>query len=270
MLKFNPGNTTGTLVSPLNLISASGVAIDNSSNLYVANIFPATNATELSSYLQKESTAGVAAGAPFPIISPCTYEMQYLTLDGSYNIWTSNQYQGNSPNFICRYSSSGTLQYSFAYPGAAFPLSYGLAIDAGGNAWFSDKDNNAVYKIAAGTSTLGNTACNAAAGCTQAAGGTIATPFSAAVDGANNVWFSNSVSGSLVSFGNNAVALTPTYLGGVSGYTPNVLSLMVDQSGSVWGNSYTANTLVQYIGLAAPTAQPLSYARANNKLGARP
>ena len=70
-------------------------------------------------------------------------------------------------------------------------------------------------------------------------------------------------------FSNSAVAITPTYLSG-TGYGTNYLFLQVDQSGSLWGTSYTTASMVQYIGLATPAAQPLSYARANSKLGAKP
>jgi len=91
------------------------------------------------------------------------------------------------------------------------------------------------------------------------------------VDGANNVWITNSGTSpaSVTEFSNSAVAITPTFLSG-TGYGTNYLSLQVDQSGSLWGTSYTTNSMVQYIGVATPAAMPLSYARANSKLGAKP
>jgi streptogramin lyase len=280
MLKFTPGNTTGTLVTALNTVSGSGVTLDNSGNLFIANAIPAAEAT---SYIQKESIAGVAAGGNFPLITSsaaasCTYEVQYVLADASGNIWSNNQGNAAPANAICRYSNAGVLQYEWQFPTtSSFPLSYGLAVDNGGNVWFSDKDNNAVFKIAAGstgTYTAANTGVSCATtgtGCTQATGGTVATPFSVAVDGNNTVWVSDSNLGGLVQFANSGTAITPSYLAGTSGYLTNVLSLQADQSGSMWGNSYTsARQLVQYIGIAAPTTMPLSYARANSKLGAKP
>ena len=65
------------------------------------------------------------------------------------------------------------------------------------------------------------------------------------------------------------MAITPTFLSG-TGYGNDYLYLIVDQTGSVWGASYIGSNIVQYIGIATPTAQPLSYARANGLLGARP
>jgi len=280
MLKFTPGTFTGTLVTASNNTNAAGVAMDGAgSNLYVA----APNATtESLSQLTKESVAGVAAGGNFPVSgNACLYQIQYVILDTSNNIWTNNEYQNN--NHVCRYNSAGTLQYSLNLPGYNFPLSYGGAVDANGNFWFSEKDNSAVYKIsgtatgtyapANGAYTAGNpNGCIAGSGCTQATGGTINTPFAAAVDGANNVWITNSGTSpaSVTEInGSTAVAITPTFLSG-TGYGVNYLSLQVDQSGSLWGTSYTTNSMVQYIGVATPAAMPLSYARANSKLGAKP
>jgi hypothetical protein len=270
MLKFTPGTFTGTLVTNGNNANAAGVVIDGAgANLYVA----APNATtETSSQLTKESIAGAAAGGNFPVNNPCVYQVQYVILDTSNNVWTNNEWTHN--NYICRYTSAGALSYSLLIPGSNFPLSYGGAVDAGGNFWFSEKDNSVVYKIAAGTTgayTGSAAGCPTGAGCTVATGGTINTPFAAAVDGANNVWITNSGTSpaSVTEFSNSAVAITPTFLSG-TGYGNNYLSLQVDQSGSLWGTSYTTNSVVQYIGLATPAAMPLSYARANNKLGAKP
>jgi hypothetical protein len=268
MLVFAPGTSTGTLVSASNTANGAQVSVDGSGNLYIAN---PVSGSETTSYLAKETTAGVVAASPFPLTgNACLYQVQYLVLDGSGNIWTNNQYTVN--NMICRYSSAGALQYSLTIPGSNFPLSYGIAMDAGYNAWFSEKDNSKLYKITNGTATTGNTICNAAAGCTAATGGTLNAPFAVAVDGANTIWTANSGSTppSIVQFSNAAAAITPTFLSG-TGYGNNYLFMQVDQSGSVWGmnNSYPPQ-LVEYIGVATPTAQPLSYARANSKIGTKP
>jgi len=272
MLKFIPGTFAGTLVTASNNTNASQVAIDNSGNLYVANtqanLIAGESGHETTAFVSKETTAGVAAGGNFPLTgNACLYQVQYVTLDGSNNIWTNNQYQNN--NHICRYTSAGALSYSLNIPGSNFPLSYGGAVDAGGNFWFSEKDNSVLYKIASGTTGTYNGVCTT--GCTQATGGTINTPFATAVDGANNVWITNSGTSpaSIVEFNNSGVAITPTFLSG-TGYGTYYLFLQVDQSGSLWGTSYTTNSMVKYIGVATPAAMPLSYARANSKLGAKP
>jgi len=268
MLKFTPGTFTGTLVTSSNNANAANVAIDGAgANLYVA----APNATtEANSQLTKESIAGVAAGGNFPVSgNACIYQIQYVVLDTSNNIWTNNQYSNN--NHVCRYTSAGVLSYSLDLPGSNFPLSYGGAVDAGGNFWFSEKDNSAVYKIASATTGTYSGVCTT--GCTKATGGTINTPFATAVDGANDVWITNAGTSppSVTEFSNSAVAITPTFLSG-TGYGTNsqYLSLQVDQSGSLWGTSWTTNAMVQFIGVATPAAMPLSYARANSKLGAKP
>jgi hypothetical protein len=49
---------------------------------------------------------------------------------------------------------------------------------------------------------------------------------------------------------------------------------VIDPSGNIWmeqDSFQQAQTrVIEYIGLAAPTTMPLSYAKANNKLGQRP
>jgi len=273
MLKFIPGTLTGTLVTASNNTNASMVAIDGAgNNLYVANteanLLAGSVSNETASFLSKESVTGVAAGGNFPITgSTCTNQIQYVILDASNNVWTNNQFSNN--NHICRYDSSGNLAYALDIPGSTFPLSYGGAVDAGGNFWFSEKDNSALYKIAAGTTGTYSGVCTT--GCTQATGGTISTPFAAAVDGANNVWITNSGTSpaSIVEFNNSAVAITPSYLSG-TGYGNDYLYLQVDQAGNLWGASYIGTNIVEYVGVATPAAMPLSYARANGKLGAKP
>ncbi len=276
-IKFTPGTATGTLIGTVSA-NANQMVADNLGNLYIANSLPAA---ETLSYVAKESDAGVLGGLPFPLTGPCEYENQYVMLDAGNNLWTNNQYTGASANFICRYNTAGTLVYQLAIPGVAFPLSYGIEIDAGGNAWFPEKDNSKLFKIAAGTTgtytpAVGASTCPAGAGCTIATGGTLATPFGVAVDGANDVWTSNSATAvgsttysSIVPFSNAAAALTPTYLIG-TGYGQNLLFLQTDISGNLWAASYSGNQIVDFVGVSTPTVQPLSLARSNNKLGATP
>lgn len=276
-IKFTPGTATGTLIGTVSA-NANQMVADDLGNLYIANSIPAAQTL---SYVAKESTAGVLGGPPFPLTGPCEYEVQYVMLDASNNVWTNNQFEGSTANFICEYNSAGTLVYQLAIPGVAFPLSYGIEIDAGGNAWFPEKDNSKLFKIAAGTTgsytpTPFTSTCPAGAGCTIATGGTLATPFGVAVDGANDVWTSNSGTAlggttysSIVPFSNAAAALTPTYLIG-TGYGQNLLFLQTDISGNLWAASYAGNQIVNFVGVSTPTVQPLSLARHTNKLGATP
>jgi hypothetical protein len=278
-IKFPSGSTTGTLIGGSNTANAAQMTVDGSGNLYIANGYTSSYTTYyVTSSLYKESTAGVAAGGNFPIgpgapnatqntVQSCIPGIEYLALDSSNNLWTVTPNNSLNPYAtVCRFDSSGNLQYSFSVtPGSTTGLPHQIAVDNGNNAWFAEKDLSNVYKIASGSTTANS-------GTTTASGGSLSLPKGIAIDGANTVWVSNTgySSGNLVHYSDAAAALNATYLGG-SGYGgASYLYLAADQSGSVWAVDNSDGILVQYVGIGTPVAQPFSAARAGVGLGARP
>ena len=161
------------------------MAADASGNLYIANwavgntnlnlnYYSITaNNTTLNSALVKESTAGTAAGGNFPIgpgtqlaavnngtqntAAGCIPAVSYLALDSSNNIWTSNVNNTFSPYAaVCRFDSSGNFKYSFSITDSATALPHQIAVDNSNNAWVAEKNQNYLYKIAAGSTTAGS------------------------------------------------------------------------------------------------------------------
>jgi hypothetical protein len=293
-VKFTPGTPVGTVFGTANSANGGQMAVDSSDNLYIANWAVGNADANLNYYtllgnnplansdLVKESAAGTAAGGNFPIgpgnqlaavangtqntAAGCIPAVSYLALDASNNIWTSNVNNTFSPYAaVCRFDSAGNFKYSFSITDNSTALPHQIAVDNGNNAWFGEKNQNFVYKIAAGSTTAGS-------GTTLATGGSLAGPKGVAIDGANTVWVSNTgySTGNLVHYTNAAAAISPTYYGG-TGYGGNsYLYLSVDQSGNVWAVDNSDGILVQYIGIGTPTAQPFSKARATTGLGARP
>jgi hypothetical protein len=122
------------------------------------------------------------------------------------------------------------------------------------------------------------------------------TPTGVAIDGNNNLWYSNLGSNSVSVYTNPGIPIIPslgstaatrispagTTQGGVpgtGGYTAGgTLSgpagIAIDPSGDVWvintGSSGVGYSVTELIGVAAPTYAPLSSAQAANKLGAKP
>ncbi len=290
VIKFTPGNLTGTLIGASNTALGGQIVVDGSDNLYIADFdnpnglgagyYQAVSGVNLplaNSNLVKESSTGTAAGGNFPVgpgvanaaqntAQSCIPAVSSLALDSSNNIWTSNVNNTLNPGAtICRFSSAGVFQYSFSVtPGSNLGLPHAIAVDSGNNAWFAEKDQGFVYKIAAG-STVSNS------GTTLASGGSLSAPKGVAVDGANSVWVSNTgtAPGTLVQYSNAATAITPTYLTGTGYGGSGYLYLSVDQAGNVWAVDSGGN-LVQYIGIGSPTAQPFSVARAGVGLGSKP
>ncbi len=289
-VEFVPGTPTGTLIGASNSANGGQIAVDGSGNLYIADDavtggsfanyyeLSGNNYPLLNSDLVKESEAGTAAGGNFPVgpgapnaaqnsAQGCIPAVSYLALDSSNNIWTSTPNNSLPPYAaVCRFDSAGNLQYSFAVtPNSNVGLPHQIAVDNGNNAWFAEKDQSFLYKIAAG-STGSNS------GTSTASGGSLAAPKGVAIDGANTVWVSNTgySNGNLVHYTNAATAISPTYYGG-TGYGGNsYLYLSVDQSGNVWAVDNSDGILVQYIGIGTPVAQPFSAARAGVGLGAKP
>jgi hypothetical protein len=297
-VKFTPGTAAGTLFGSANTTNGGQMAADASGNLYIANWAVGNtnlnlnyysiiaNNTTLNSALVKESTAGTAAGGNFPIgpgtqlaavnngtqntAAGCIPAVSYLALDSSNNIWTSNVNNTYSPYAaVCRFDSSGNFKYSFSITDSATALPHQIAVDSGNNAWVAEKNQNYVYKIAAGSTTAGSGVTTVNSSTTT---GTLSAPKGVAIDGANSVWVSNTgtTTGSLLHYTNAAVGITPTYNIG-TGYGGNsYLYLSVDQSGNVWAVDNSDGILVEYIGIGSPTAQPFSKARATTGLGAKP
>ena len=96
-----------------------------------------------------------------------------------------------------------------------------------------------------------------------------------AIDGANNIWLSNtpfffgsstiSNVGALSEFNNQGTAISPA-----TGYSVGrgSLSLAIDSSGNVWWPG--VGTLSKCVGVAAPVVTPIAVATQRNKLGQMP
>jgi hypothetical protein len=159
-----------------------------------------------------------------------------LAVDAEGNIWTANSISAN----VSKFSSLGAL----LSPSTGFTVSpesaslIRIAIDSSGNAWVVngglDADSYNVFELSpSGTPLSGDNGFS---------GGGLNTPTAIAIDGADNVWVTNSAaigygSGSLVSsvteFSNSGTPLSPA--GGFLGAgMSNATSIAIDNSENVW------------------------------------
>ena len=94
--------------------------------------------------------------------------------------------------------------------------------------------------------------------------GGVAYPAGMAIDGAQDVWVANYRGQSISKLaGTSNTAAVGTALSPSTGYgrDANLLlpfSVGIDFSGDVWVSNYSPGNLVEFIGLAAPTATPAS------------
>jgi hypothetical protein len=282
-MKFVPGTATGTLVGGTASTGASQIAIDSAGSpgpyLYIANNNGAGSGNPFVTTQQltkiSSTTGAVQAGFPITVTSvtantagSCVWDMAYLTLDASNNIWTVSQNNTFSPEAeICRFTSAGVLQYALQVtPYSVTGLPHSVAIDAGGNAWFAEKDTPYVGKITAGLNATNNTG-QTISSTTYAAN--LSSPRGVMIDGANTVWVSNNGNGSITQFSTADTALSPTYYTSAGSGQTDYAQIDVDISGNVWAVEGSGQ-LIEYVGAGTPTVQPLSLARSTGKLGAKP
>ena len=102
-------------------------------------------------------------------------------------------------------------------------------------------------------------------------GGGLDSPTGIAIDGLNNVFLTNSSNGvysggSISEFNKTGIALSPATYGFQAASVADPEGLAIDISGNVWIANFGNTNLLEVIGLAAPTAGPLS----SGKPGTRP
>jgi hypothetical protein len=292
--KYTAGTATGTLLGIGNSASGTSIAVDSSVNQYIGS----GGATSGASGIAKQNSAGTAAGGNYPILfgytansaGACANAVGYVALDRSTNLWTatSNDIFNGLPT-VCRFDSAGNLKYSLSVPtgvsgqAGGFGYPHGLATDATDNAFFPDKNLDALYKVTAGTTTA-NTGYSS-----LVLHGQLNAPKGVAVDGANTIWVANTgnlaattgakYATGLVQFSDALTLLSPTYITGATYTTTPTTSLgsvAIDPSGNIWSvqaqiDGGSAPTKVyEYVGLGAPTVTPIAAAKANNTVGVKP
>src|SRR5258708_11020801 len=78
-----------------------------------------------------------------------------------------------------------------------------------------------------------------------------------AIDGPNRVWVANREGNSLSAFTKTGVAISPATGYQAAGIS-NPRGLAIDASGNVWLTNFTYNSLTEFIGIATPSATPIS------------
>jgi hypothetical protein len=173
-----------------------------------------------------------------------------LTVAGE-TVWIVNGGGGTSV-----LTGDGTGITTNPYPGAAGTI----AIDAGGNVWTTPVGGG-VTPLLEETSQVGTVLQSISTG------GGLFAPWAIAIDGNGQVWVANA-NNEVSEFSNTGTTLSPS-----GGFTDPALAtpsaIAVDLSGSLWVANEGSNSLVRFLGAAAPAA-PLATAAKNNTTGAKP
>ena len=268
----NPINNTpsGGLNQPY------AIAIDNTDNVWVTDFGPVGAST-----LSEFSSAGKAiVTTPYTCSTNCFFP----AFDAANRLWVSGSNQATvfqtNGALVKKFSTSafdsgiaidstGTA-WTIGQPRSLYRLSLAanltavsesvtsasadneltsLAIDSADNVWYASNKNNAIGE----TNKTGNLV-SPSGGYT---GGGLNGPAQIAIDGSNRVWVANRDGNSLSAFANSGTAISPA-----TGYRSSGLSnprgLAIDASGNVWLTNFTFNSITEFVGIATPSATPIS------------
>jgi hypothetical protein len=278
LTEFDP---TGKLLSGSNGFTGGGlnlpysIAIDARDNPWVINFGP-VNASTVSRF----STTGASlVSSAYPCDDACFFP----AFDATQNLWISGADHTTvlrpDGSLLKKFATSGFdsgialnstgVAWTIGQPRSLYRLSLAttlsptpesttaasgtdltsLAIDSADNVWYASNKSNTI-----GVSDKNGTAVSPSSGYT---GGGLKGPAQLAVDGSNRVWVANREGNSLSAFSNTGVAISPA-TGYLAPGLSNPRGLAIDASGNVWLTNFTYNSLTEFIGIATPSATPIS------------
>ena len=243
-----------------------GLAVDLNNHIWVVNSSSNT-VSEFSN--QGAGSKGISPSGGY--IGGSLSSPVGVAPDASGNVWVTDS-NGAS---LTKITTGGSVS---GYSGSSLNGAAGIAVDTSGDLWVTDAGNSSVVEFnSAGTQTT-----VASPGGSLSSGGTLD-----AVDGANHIWVANASSGTLSEFNSSGTVLSPT-TGlqaapvATSYYTGTALkqpyAVAVDLSGNVWVSNQNPPQIAsnlnagvtEFIGLGAPTIQPLALAALQGQVGKLP
>jgi sugar lactone lactonase YvrE len=233
--------TTVSGTAPANTLDAALAIARNPANNVAAVFTASTAATTFAPTLVAAPTDWTLF-ANFSIINDGSQSSpSQLGIDSTGNVWVANYFQKTS-----LFSNTGNPLFTGGYiTGSGLNDSYGLAVDAGDNAWVTNEQS--VYGANGGNGTVSqfNTAGQPLSGSNGFTAGGLNYPVSVAFDTTGNAW--------VVDYGNSHVTiLSPSgaALSGTSGYVSPQFQFPVviavdDRCIGYLGNQST-NTITQF------------------------
>ena len=229
----------------------TGLAVDKSGNIWVAD--------ETGSVSKFSSSGAAASGSPYSApAGPFA-----IAIDAAGNVWTTNPGQYT----ISEFNSSGAAQSPAAGwgNGSKMDAPNGAAIDAGGNLWIANGNLNASALSEYTPSTATPPVAGTWSSASPMTGGGLSWPWGVAIDGAGNIWLSNSYNSyaAVSEFSSSGEAISPSSGYILPGAQGSPIGIGIDGAGNVWmANSdyliYGASGSVsEYVGAASPVVTPI-------------
>jgi len=259
----NEPSGPNSYASSVSLVTSAGAAVSGAPytsgglNFPIAVSVDQTNVSWVVDYGNSHLTLLSNAGAPLSgtsgfngVDSTGTGNFIFpvaVAVDSNRNGWVANQ----SSNTVTKVAPDGSSYKSYACCDGAS----GVSVDAGNNVWIANYYGDSVGLVSAAGSIL--------SGSTGFQGGGIFHPQGIAADGAGTVWVANYRGPSISELaGVGAKAGAGAILSPSTGWAPDAnlleaFALAIDASGNLWVTNFGSNTLVEFVGLAAPVKTPL-------------
>ena len=247
-------NAGGPFAGPISGLSTPlAMAFDKNNNLWIAN-----NGNSSVSEFSLNTFSFIGSGYTSQITTPFA-----VAMDSSGNAWLANA------STVTELSSSGVASAASPISSGGINTPSGVAIDGSGNVWISN--------VPSGTGTVAelNSSGVALSGSGYTGGG-VGSAASVAIDGAGTVWTAVRASNRIAELNSTGTAISPS-----TGYQASTLngpkSIAIDGSGNVWvANTSSVTTgsittfITEFVGLGAPTIQPLVSALIYGQIGQEP
>jgi len=248
------------------LNSPAGAAVDASGNIYIADygnhrIRKVDASTWNITTIAGNGTAGYS-GDGGPAAAACLNNPRGVTVDASGNIYIADY--GNhcirkidaSTGDITTVAGNGAAGYSGdGGPADAANLNfpYGAAIDASGNIYIADTNNNRIRKVDASTGNISTVAGNATGGYSgdggPAASASINHPTGAAIDASGNIYIADNYNHRIRKVDASTGNISTIAGNGIAGYSGDggpaasaSLYLPIDAAIDASGNIYIASS----------------------------
>ena len=268
------GATLGNFTADSNFVTPSGIAIDDSGNVWVADqsgavIELASNGAYSNSFGASTNATGIAADGAGDIwvTSPGADGLTELSPSG--NTYSSSGIDPNGPSFddpigiaidkssnvwIANHGASDLIEVQGGNTSEAFGASsalsqpYAIAIDAIGNIWVADQDYAGIIEVT--TIDTVNTY--------QPEGGDFGAPAGIALDTAGNVWLTNHSTNCVTQWNTNSS--TAGFFAPAGDPFVNPAGIAIDASGDVWvvNSNVDDSSVTEIIGAAGPVLTPIA------------
>jgi sugar lactone lactonase YvrE len=208
---YGSGGDTG-LATSANVEATTGIAVDNSGNFYIADIYVRRIREVTLSTGIINTVAGTGTQGYYGDTGPATSaEFSYpygVAVDSSGNIYIADVSNNRirkvtvSTGIITTVAGNGTAGYngdSIAATSAELNNPYGVTVDTYGNLYIGDSSNERIRKVAASTGIITTVAGTGSFGYNgdniAATSANLATPYGIALDSSGNIYIADQYNG---------------------------------------------------------------------------